>query len=54
MSNLGKKLEKIFSAITFAEAGEFETAREILKEDEPKAIKAGKKSINQEPEPSKV
>ncbi|MBI5198740.1 MAG: hypothetical protein HZA09_01815 [Nitrospirae bacterium] len=26
-----KKLENIFIAITFAESGEFETAREILK-----------------------
>ncbi len=27
-----KKLENIFIAITFAESGEFETAREILRE----------------------
>jgi hypothetical protein len=58
MGRFSKKFEKIFSAITFAEAGEFETAREILKEDEPNAedanvIKTGKK-ITSEPEPSKV
>jgi hypothetical protein len=27
-----KKLEKIFTAAAFAEAGEFETAREIMRE----------------------
>lgn len=30
MSKAGKKLEGLFSAATFAEAGEFETARELL------------------------
>jgi|GEM_PF-3521821 hypothetical protein len=29
---LMKKLEDIFSAVAFAEAGEFDTARQILKE----------------------
>lgn len=30
MSRVGKKLEDLFSAASFAETGEFETAREIL------------------------
>ena len=30
MSNLRKKIEDILSAITFAEAGEFESARELM------------------------
>lgn len=33
MKGLTKKLEKLFTAITFAEAGEFDTARELMKED---------------------
>lgn len=32
MKSFTEKIERIFSAITFAEAGEFETAREILRE----------------------
>jgi len=34
MKKLLRKLERIFSAATFAEAGEYETAREILNEEE--------------------
>lgn len=34
MKKLARKLERIFSAATFAEAGEYETAREILREGE--------------------
>lgn len=34
MKKLLRKLERIFSAATFAEAGEYETAREILREEE--------------------
>ena len=34
MKRLTKKLEKIMMAITFAEAGEHDTARTIMKEDE--------------------
>lgn len=30
MSSIGKKLEDLFSAASFAEAGEFETARDML------------------------
>lgn len=32
MKGFSKKFEQIFTAITFAEAGEFETAREIMRE----------------------
>ncbi len=35
MKELSRKFEQIFTAITFAEAGEFETAREIMR-DQPK------------------
>jgi hypothetical protein len=34
MKRLIKKLENIYSAAAFAEEGEFEAAREIMKEDE--------------------
>jgi hypothetical protein len=34
MGKLIKKLERIYSAVAFAEAGEHDTAREILKEEE--------------------
>jgi hypothetical protein len=34
MKGLARKLEKIFTAAAFAEAGEFDTARSILREDE--------------------
>lgn len=33
MGKLLKELENIFAAITFAEAGEYETAKELLKEE---------------------
>lgn len=33
MGSFAKKLEKMFTAVTFAEAGEFDTARQILKEE---------------------
>jgi hypothetical protein len=33
MKGLMKRLENVFVAATFAEAGEFETARDILRED---------------------
>ena len=32
MKSFTEKIERIFTAITFAEAGEFETAREIMRE----------------------
>ena len=34
MAGLVRKLEKMFTAAAFAQAGEFDTAREILREDE--------------------
>jgi hypothetical protein len=33
MKGLMKRLENVFVVATFAEAGEFETARDILRED---------------------
>jgi hypothetical protein len=35
MKKLFKKFETAMMAVTFAEAGEFETARQIMKENEP-------------------
>ena len=34
MKRLSKRLEKLMMAVTFAEAGEHETAREIMQENE--------------------
>jgi hypothetical protein len=34
MRKLTKKLERLFTAVAFAEAGEHDTAREILREEE--------------------
>ncbi len=34
MKGFGKKVEDLFMAIAFAEAAEFETAREIMREEE--------------------
>jgi len=34
MKYLMTKLEKLFAAVSFAEAGEFDTAREILREED--------------------
>ncbi len=45
MKGLTGKLERIFSAVTFAEAGESETARQMLKE-EVEAEKPAVKSQN--------
>jgi len=36
MKKLFKKFETLMMAATFAEAGEFETAREIMNEDKPR------------------
>jgi hypothetical protein len=38
MKNLLKKFENTMMAVAFAEAGEFDTARQILNEDRPKKI----------------
>ncbi|MBI5631861.1 MAG: hypothetical protein HZA15_00035 [Nitrospirae bacterium] len=38
MKGLGEKIEKIMMAITFAESGEHETARELMKETDRKDI----------------
>lgn len=37
MSWFANKLEKIFTAVTFAEAGELDTARQIMNEEETAA-----------------
>lgn len=45
MSWFTKKWEKLFEAVTFAESGEFETSRQILKEEtetEKPAVKSHK------------
>jgi hypothetical protein len=34
MNSLSKKLERIFTAAAFAEAGEYDVAKEILREEE--------------------
>ncbi len=34
MKKLVRKLERLFSAAAFAEAGEYDTAREILREED--------------------
>jgi len=33
MKSLSKKLERVFTAAAFAEAGEYDTARDIMRED---------------------
>jgi hypothetical protein len=46
MKALSKTWEKLFTAIAFAEAGEFETAREFLRErDEKRDTQVIRKSI---------
>jgi adenine-specific DNA methylase len=47
MKGFSKRFEQIFTAITFAEAGEFETAREIMREqarDQKRDIPTARKS----------
>ena len=36
MKKLFKKLEATMAAVAFAEAGEFDTARQIMQEDKPR------------------
>ena len=43
MKTFLKKLENIFAAVAFAEAGEFDTAKEMIKEE--KQIKKRKRLI---------
>lgn len=43
MKGLLKKLENIYAAVAFAEAGEFETAREIMR-DEKRTEKRDRKT----------
>ena len=38
MKGIVKKLENMFVAATFAEAGEFDTARDILREKRPRSV----------------
>jgi hypothetical protein len=47
MKALSEKFEKIMMAITFAESGEHETAREILKETD--RSKSDRPSLSQRP-----
>jgi hypothetical protein len=43
MKNLMKRFENIFAASAFAEAGEFETAKQIMEEVRPeKRVRAGR------------
>lgn len=51
MKKLFKKLETTMTAIAFAEAGEFETARQIMREDTPR--KTGRQSDMQQKKLSK-
>ena len=49
MKALSKTWEKLFTAITFAEAGEFEAAREFLRErDEKRDTQVIRKNIRHE------
>ena len=39
MKGFGRNIEKLFLAVTFAEAGEFQTAREYMREeDRPRQV----------------
>ena len=44
MKSFTEKFERIFTAITFAEAGEFETAQQIMR-DKPKGRKRDDASV---------
>lgn len=44
LRNLLKRFETVMTAETFAEAGEFETAREIMREEEPQYKRISKKA----------
>jgi len=49
MKKLVKKLETLMAAATFAEAGEHETAREIMKEEDKRPEKRDKIRPSQRP-----
>lgn len=44
MKTISEKFERIFSAVAFAESGEHETARFIMKECAPAEIKSRKQA----------
>jgi hypothetical protein len=48
MKTLTKKMETVFAAVAFAEAGEFEMARQILNEDK-RARKSERPSVHDRP-----
>jgi len=52
MKKLFKKFETLMMAVTFAEAGEFETARQLMKEEELR--KTDRPTIQQRPAKRKV
>lgn len=52
MKKLFKKFETLMMAVTFAEAGEFETARQLMKEEERR--KTDRPTIQQRPTERKV
>jgi hypothetical protein len=52
MKKLFKKFETLMMAVTFAEAGEFETARQLMKEEERR--KTDRPTIQQRPAERKV
>ncbi|KAF0144865.1 MAG: hypothetical protein FD156_1436 [Nitrospirae bacterium] len=51
MKRLIRKVETLMAAATFAEAGEHETAREIMKEEEKRSDKRDDARPTQRPRP---
>ena len=52
MKTLFRKFETLMMAVTFAEAGEFDTARQLMKEDEQR--KTDRPSVQQRPRDRKI